>query len=180
MNGGRQDMYAIPGSRALVSQYLLLLKDAELHRYVSPDYAVAHLVVRHQLSTHRALLKAAADIRQYVNAHFSKDLTVSVASRELAEAEAAALLLKEHALYPVMVLLLAFAAAVAGLSVCKSGVCRAAAFDALHAVLFRDNRMAACPIQPRLKHSAPAGVRPLAKPHHLVSGALPRTSYDHE
>lgn len=133
MNAGRLEMYAIPGSRAAIAQYLRLLKDTGIDRDVSPDYAVAHLLVRHQLDTYQSLSDAVAGIRRYVDDHFSNDLTVSITSPELADAEAAVLLLRAHAVFPVLLLLLVFLLLV--LTFLSVNVGFAALFPALLSVL---------------------------------------------
>jgi hypothetical protein len=76
MNGGREEMLKIPDEKNLVSQYLLLLGDLDLERYIDDDRSMANIPVRHNISSSWELSHLLNRIREYVRENFSKELTV--------------------------------------------------------------------------------------------------------
>lgn len=76
MNGGRIDKEAIPGSRELVAQYLLLLGDLDLEKYVNDDRSTANIVVRHNINSSGELSILLDQIKEYINSNLSRSLTV--------------------------------------------------------------------------------------------------------
>lgn len=104
MQGGDRSMEVIPGSRELVSQYLLVLGGVELGRYVNPPFSAANLVVRHHIASTRALTAAIQAIRTYAAANLSNDLTVHVTGRAVAQSDLTQKLLREQMRYLALAL----------------------------------------------------------------------------
>lgn len=99
MQGGDKAMEVIPGSRELVSQYLLLLGNVDLGHYVNPGYSTANIVVRHHITSARSLAAAVQAVREYAATNMSSDLSVTVTSDALVEYEQTLMLLKEILVY---------------------------------------------------------------------------------
>lgn len=104
MQGGQKVMEVVPGSRELVSQYLLLLGNVDLHRYVNHDYSLANIVVRHHLHDSQAISAALKTVRNYVNMNMSSDLTVRLTGYDVVRYEAFRAVLREQALYLALAL----------------------------------------------------------------------------
>ena len=88
MLGGAAEMAAIPGSRELVSQYLLLLEKVDLHDVVNADYSAANILVTHRLDSTRELSTALDSIREYAQASLSNDVTLEVTGYEILRQDA--------------------------------------------------------------------------------------------
>ena len=95
MHGGRQELAVIPGSRELVAQYLLLLRNVNLSGYVNHDYSVANIVVRHHLYDSQALSAALNTVRNYVAMSMSSDLRVRLTGYDVLRVEAFKVVLTE-------------------------------------------------------------------------------------
>lgn len=99
MQGGSKEMEVIPGSRELVSQYLLLLGNVNLQRYVNSDYSTANIIVRHHITHSQDIAAAVQAIRAYASKNVSNDLTVNVTGHEILVNQAMRGLLQDELIY---------------------------------------------------------------------------------
>ena len=69
MHGGREEYFAVPDSRDLISQYLLLIED-DLERFIDSSQSRACIVVRHNINGSWALNKELDAIRAHIKEIF--------------------------------------------------------------------------------------------------------------
>jgi predicted RND superfamily exporter protein len=77
MQGGNKAYQVIPDSEALIAQYLLLMDESEITRYLDNDYSTINVVIRHNVTSSWELNKVLRQIRAYIDENFSEDLKVS-------------------------------------------------------------------------------------------------------
>lgn len=79
MHQGDPQHYVVPESPELVSQYLLLMHDDEINRYVKNDFSEVNILVRHSMSSSDEQKNALADLSIFMdeklNPHFSRYFT---------------------------------------------------------------------------------------------------------
>lgn len=83
MNRGEERFHVIPGTTALIEQYLLLFQRRDLERYATSDYRNANIVVRHNISDSSAFNEILAGIDRQVQAAGLSGVTVGYIGKNL-------------------------------------------------------------------------------------------------
>lgn len=81
--GGRPDSYAVPPSRKLIGQYLLLYPRATLEAYVSHDLRRANIVVRHNVRESSRLNQSLRELRQVVTSYAGPNMVTTIVGENL-------------------------------------------------------------------------------------------------
>ncbi|MCP4131476.1 MAG: MMPL family transporter [bacterium] len=79
MNAGNKQFSSIPGSENLVAQYLLFLHREEIESYVTPDFAEANILVRHNITSSQELSEVLAKtrngVKNIINPYYKFNIT---------------------------------------------------------------------------------------------------------
>lgn len=92
-HGGNPSWEQLPTSKAMVSQYLLMMHRQDLNRYVSHDFRRATIVVRHNISDSNVLNRSIAELRSVAQEYAGIDMQAFVVGENLMINEAAESLL---------------------------------------------------------------------------------------
>ena len=76
MNNGDSKFYKLPGTKELISQYLLTLQRDEIEKLVSPDFSEVNIMIRHNIGSSYELNEAVAEIKQFINTNFNTHFKV--------------------------------------------------------------------------------------------------------
>lgn len=106
--GGRPDAYAIPPSRKLVGQYLLLYPRASLEAYVSHDLRRANIVVRHHVRESSRLNHGLRELRQVAASYAGSNMVTTIVGENILINAAADRLLADLATVAFAILVLVF------------------------------------------------------------------------
>lgn len=71
--------YQVPEQDELIAQYLLFISWEDIERFVSPDFSLANINVRHNISSSHQLKAALVDLRQFIETEVNLDRNISVA-----------------------------------------------------------------------------------------------------
>jgi predicted RND superfamily exporter protein len=82
-SGGRPDTYAVPPSKKLVGQYLLLYPPQSLEPFVSHDMRRATIVVRHNIRESSLLNQHIHELRQAVSSYAGPTMVTAVVGESL-------------------------------------------------------------------------------------------------
>lgn len=91
---GRFSALALPETRQLIAQYLLIFHRADLESYVSHDYRRANIVVRHNINDSHALNTRIRELEDVINHVASPELKVTITGENLLVNRAAENLLR--------------------------------------------------------------------------------------
>ncbi|MBI5107909.1 MAG: MMPL family transporter [Rhodocyclales bacterium] len=108
--GGRPDAYAIPPSRKLIGQYLLLYPRAALEAYVSHDQRRANIAVRHSVRESSRLNRNLRELRQVAAGYAGPTMVTTIVGENLLINAAADRLLADLAKVSAAILVLVFIA----------------------------------------------------------------------
>jgi len=73
----------LPGSDAIVREYMLFIQHRDVRQYVSADFNQARILVRHNIGASETLNEAVAELRAFITEQVDPALQVSVTGRSI-------------------------------------------------------------------------------------------------
>lgn len=121
-SGGRADAYAVPASRKLVGQYLMLYPPQALEPFVSHDMRRANIVVRHNVRESSLLNAHIHELRQAVSSYAGPTMVTAVVGENLLINAPAQRMLIDLAKVSAAILILVFIGVSATYTSIKGGI----------------------------------------------------------
>jgi preprotein translocase subunit SecF len=93
MNGANPKEYHVPSTKARVEEYLLFFKPKDLRGFMSPDFKMANIIVRHHIRDSSELLSAVEKIQAQAEEIMGEGFKIVIASKNLMINQAASSLM---------------------------------------------------------------------------------------